>query len=90
MDFGSNMPNNVNLYITFLCFLSELIILSSSISILTGLSPPIISKFCWAHIMIVSIGWWIGSFLFLPILVRDRLLFFLSIRVGRFPLMLVS
>ena len=64
--------------------------LSSSISNWTGLSPRTISKFCWARIMIVSIGSCIGSFVFLPIVVRERLGILLSLRVGRFPLMLVS
>ena len=77
MDDGNNIPHGVNLYITFLCFLSALIILSSSSSIWTGISPPTISKFYWEHTMIVSIGSCIGSFLFLPILVRDRLWFFI-------------
>ena len=90
IDAGNNIGNAINLYITFSCFLSALIILSSSISIWTGLSPPAISKFCWARIMIVSISSYNGSFLFLSVLVKDRLWIFLSWRVGRFPLMIVS
>ena len=88
IDAGNNIRNAINLFITFSCFLSVLIILSSSIW--TGLSPPAISKFCWARIMIVSISSCNGSFLFLSILVKDRLWIFLSLRVGRFPLMIVS
>ena len=47
-------------------------------------------KICWACIVIVSIGSCICSFRFLPMLVRDRLLISVSLRVGRFPLRLVS
>ena len=89
MDAGNNIPNVVNLYATFFCFLSMLTTLSSSISFWTGLSSPTISKFCWAHYD-RSIGSCIGSFLVFPILVRDRLWIFLSLRVGRSPLMFVS
>ena len=89
MDAGSNIPNDVNLYITFLYFLSELIILSSPISIWTWLSPPTISKFCWARILIVpSVDASVVFFSFLFLSGIDY--YFLSIRVGRFPLMLAS
>ena len=68
----------------------ELTTLSSSISILTGFSPPAISKFYCAYIMIASTGSCIGSFLFHPILVRKKLWIFLSFRTGSSPLILVS
>ena len=90
IDAGNTILNGVNLYVRFLCFLSILGTLPSSIFIWIGLSSPTISKFCWARIITVSIGSCIGSFLFLPTRVRVRLWIFLSFRIGKFPLTLVT
>ena len=89
MDAGNNIPNVVNLYATFFCFLSMLTTLSSSSSFWTGLSSPTISKFCWARIMIVQLVPALVVFLFSLSLSGIGCKFF-SLRVGRFPLVFVS
>ena len=53
---GNKILRGVTLYMTFLYFFKIFNILSSSISIYTGFSPPTTSKFCCALSMTVSIG----------------------------------
>ena len=73
IDDGNNIPNGVNLYATFFCFLSKLTTLSSSISICAGFNQPTIQNFCLTRTITVSTGSCISNFLFLPNLVKDKL-----------------
>ena len=64
IDAENKRPRRIILYKTFFYLFSTFKILSSSILICIGFSPPAISKFCCAQIIIVSIGWAIGTFNF--------------------------
>ena len=90
IDAGNKRPRGVILYKTFLYIFSTFKILSSSILICIGFSPPAISKFCCARIIIVSIRWAIGSFFLLPRCVIEKLYTFWSFALGVFPLIFVS
>ena len=90
IDAGKNNPRGVTLYKTFLYLFKAFKILSSSSSICIGFRPPAISNICCPRTTIVSIGSYIGNFLFLLRWVIEKFCILLSFVFGIFPLIYVS